>query len=750
MEEIGVKQAALRYLQRGFSIIPLRPRGKAPVGEWEDKEYTEADVALFKPVYNLGLKLGTRYRGGLLVCVDLDWPEAKKLASWLLETHPSRLYDAAGGQIGHIFYVTEKAESRRFSFSAAPEGRRAVIVELLGRGKYVVVPPSVREDGTRRVWIRDGEPGRVDYDDLIRALRVLAAACILGTVWRRGYREDAALALAGALWRRGWDAASAKRLIEAICKVADDEEAEKRLRCVDDTFNGGRAVNRTGIPRLKAVLDPAAVTAALGLLDITEPELGGSPPPDRPSQRVQALFEAIRAEGELFRDISQRTFIVLRTERGRRTWPIASTEFEDYVTRKGWELGFVPGTEHIKKIARLLRSEAPESAVPVFTRAARLNDRVYVQLGRERFLEISPGGYRSIPEPPVRFLTLYNMQELPDPVPGGSIDALRELINVDDADWLLIKIFMLAAFNTPSTFPVLFITGYQGTGKTTAAWAIKNILDPTTQGVRASVERIEDLFIAARHEHVLVFDNVSHISDTISDAFCTIVDGITFTRRTLYTNFEESMLYSHNPIVITAIEECITRPDLLDRTFIVETRPNIVRQVGADLWAGVERVRAEVLGALFDAVAAALRREGEMRLTTLPRLAGVAKWAAAAADLLGTTPEEIIDILLQNRSAVAARLRDSDPIYTALVSVFEDLLARAGAEVNVSTTELYRELRQRVDGSVLYSKDFPMSPDALGRRLRRLAPVFEADGFQLYRARSRAERFWVIKRCSGN
>ena len=97
--------------------------------------------------------------------------------------------------------------------------------------------------------------------------------------------------------------------------------------------------------------------------------------------------------------------------------------------------------------------------------------------------------------------------------------------------------------------------------------------------------------IAATNGWCLAFDNLSHLPDWLSDAYCRLATGGGFATRTLYENDEETIFDSQRPIMLNGIEEIATRGDLLDRAIVVylPTIPEAKRRPERDLWA---RLRA--------------------------------------------------------------------------------------------------------------------------------------------------------------
>jgi len=72
----------------------------------------------------------------------------------------------------------------------------------------------------------------------------------------------------------------------------------------------------------------------------------------------------------------------------------------------------------------------------------------------------------------------------------------------------------------------------------------------------------------------------------------------------------------------------VTRGDLLDRSLLVYLPdvPEAKRRPEAEFWPAFEEVRPGILGALLDAVSAALRQLATVQVSPLPRMADFAIW----------------------------------------------------------------------------------------------------------------------------
>src|SRR5262249_13429652 len=146
-----------------------------------------------------------------------------------------------------------------------------------------------------------------------------------------------------------------------------------------------------------------------------------------------------------------------------------------------------------------------------------------------------------------------------------------------------------------------------------------------------------DLMIAANNGWMCAFDNLSGLPQWLSDALCRLSTGGGFSTRELYTDDEEIIFEAKRPIILTGIEELATRGDLLDRALIVDLRriPEEAYQSEQEFVRKYEIMRPRLLGALLEAVAAALVNRSKVNLARLTRMADFAIWVSAAEPLFG-------------------------------------------------------------------------------------------------------------------
>jgi hypothetical protein len=361
---------------------------------------------------------------------------------------------------------------------------------------------------------------------------------------------------------------------------------------------------------------------------------------------------------------------------------------------------------------------------------------------RRRIVRVTAEGWDLIADDacPVRFLRPGNMRAMPEPVRGNRLDGLQKLLSVNADGLMAIEAYMLGAFMpSPGGFPILAVTGEQGSGKSFGCRVIRGVLDPSALALRRAPKDESDLGASLNSGYLLAFDNLSKVSGWLSDGLCSLATGGGIARRELYTNADEHVVEGRRPVLLNGINDVVTAPDLAERCLFVEfIRPaDSDRLTEAELEARWERERGPILGALLDRVSRALRDRSNVRPGALPRLADFALWVYAG------TPEierdEVWRVLAENRRAKNLSTIEDD----LLASVVWALAKQGGFKG--TARELLARLNEQdgVTGRNTRTEGWPASADALGKGLRRLVPVFDAVGIDVRQHRGR-ERIWSI------
>src|SRR5262249_23787156 len=151
-------------------------------------------------------------------------------------------------------------------------------------------------------------------------------------------------------------------------------------------------------------------------------------------------------------------------------------------------------------------------------------------------------------------------------------------------------------------YPVLALAGEQGSGKTSLVRLLGSLIDPRSPQLRSLPSEERDLIVAARHAHFISFDNISGLSDDMSDAICRLSTGGGHGERRLYTNEEEATFEGRRPVCLNGIEDVATRPDLVDRALmlLLVAIASDVRRDEKELDQEFAKEAPSIFGALLD------------------------------------------------------------------------------------------------------------------------------------------------------
>jgi len=149
------QQLAVDAAERGFAVFPVA--GKRPLVAWRADSSTDPDVVRAMPwadATGIGVDCG---KSGLVV-VDIDdldaIPALAEEVGWDA-TQDETLISRTGRGGMHIFYRAGGDEVRN-SASKVVQG-----VDIRGSGGFVVIPPSLHDNGARYEWLNEHEPAPI-------------------------------------------------------------------------------------------------------------------------------------------------------------------------------------------------------------------------------------------------------------------------------------------------------------------------------------------------------------------------------------------------------------------------------------------------------------------------------------------------------------------------------------------------------------------------------------------------------------
>jgi hypothetical protein len=445
----------------------------------------------------------------------------------------------------------------------------------------------------------------------------------------------------------------------------------------------------------------------------------------------------------LWHDANRIAYATFPVNGHRENWPVRSRDFRMWLSGRFFEqTGTAIGGQALEDGVRILEARAVNEGpqFECFIRTGRAGDALYLDLGDStwRAAKITPTDVQVIDKPPLKLMRSKAMRALPAPECGSLIEQFRQFVNVNDADFMMVIAWIVAALRPSGPYPILAVIGDSGTGKSFFTRLVRSLVDPSAAPIRAMPRDDRDLVVSASNSWVLAYDNLSTIAPWAADALCRLATGSGYATRALHTDSDESIFDAARPIIINGIPTLTDRADLADRAVTVHLRaiPEEGRRSEDELLADFEKARPQILGALLNAVSSALNNMASVRLERVPRMADFAKWICAASPGLGWRPGEFIAAYAENRRDVSEGAFDADAVAVAIWKVVTAGGNTIGFEG--TATELLLEINVGQPDRVLKSKYWPQNPTQLGNRVARAAPLLKARGCVVERRHSGA------------
>ena len=272
------------------------------------------------------------------------------------------------------------------------------------------------------------------------------------------------------------------------------------------------------------------------------------------------------------------------------------------------------------------------------------------------------------------------------------------------------------------------LSGEQGSAKSSTQSLLRSLIDPNEVMLRGRPKNVEDIYVSAKNNHLLSFENLSTISNDISDALCTVATGGGTAGRTLYTNSEETILKAHNPVILNGIGAVVIRQDLLDRTIGICLPTIEKRRTEQDLKNDISNQLSGIFGGILDLFCETLQLIPlvEIPPQELPRMADFAILGEAMSRAIGKPSGEWLRDYNSHRKQAVRRTIDSSAVAVQCIKLVESGQSHQG-----TVKELLIKLNNISETAVEEKEYWPRTPRGLGDQLRRIAPSMRLMGIHL-------------------
>jgi len=341
--------------------------------------------------------------------------------------------------------------------------------------------------------------------------------------------------------------------------------------------------------------------------------------------------------------------------------------------------------------------------------------------------------------------------EVPVPVRGGSIAMLDQYLNIQDSDQsLLVVTALICMFVEDLAHPVIVLNGEQGSGKTVLSRVLKQIIDPSNVEISHLDNSIQNTQLTLANQWVTAFDNLSGFSNAMSDLYCGVITGQSFQRRRLYTDSELVTFRLRRCLVLNGISGVATRPDLLDRSIIIDMcrLTETESKLEAQMFDSLRHDLPQILGAIFDILVGAMRKHRELTFDFElgGRLKDFAAWGFCIAEVMGIDGggERFVEAYRANSVVIASEILEGNPMIDPLIGFLGTLDLPRTEKVS----DFFHRFRVYTGGRYdsYVSRGLPQSPQSFSRDIKLCLGSLEARGYRFQFQRWAEGTFLQISR----
>jgi DNA polymerase I-like protein with 3'-5' exonuclease and polymerase domains len=483
-----------------------------------------------------------------------------------------------------------------------------------------------------------------------------------------------------------------------------------------------------------------------------------------PKKTQAELLIASAADAALFHDEQGDPWAIVPVGTHHETLRMRDRSFKRWLVRGMYTAtGKTPNAEALAQALTLLEARAvfdgPQR--PLVWRVAGHATNIYYDLADTvwQAVAITPQGWELVQRPGV-FRRGSNTAPQVIPQSGGHVaDVLGFLPPMSEHDWLLVQVYLVTCLIPDLPHPILVISGQKGAAKSTFSRVLRRLVDPAHEELLSLPNDPNELALLLARNYCPTFDNLDGLQPWQSDMLCRASTGGGISKRKLYTDDEEMVLSFRRCVVLNGIQPGVTRPDLLDRTIplhLERMKPG-QRKEERTFWTAFEAARPRLVGAMFEALAHAMRRYPMVHLPALPRMADFCRWGCAVAEALGLGGAAFLQaytaaISAQNTAAIENHAVASTVIgwlggMAAIAAKADGDAFWSGTPTQLLTALAETATEQRLDTK---AKSWPKAPNVLMRRLNEVKSTLLDIGLQFESQSDGTDRQVTFRKCVEN
>lgn len=431
---------------------------------------------------------------------------------------------------------------------------------------------------------------------------------------------------------------------------------------------------------------------------------------------------------------------------------VGSKALNNRIRQLGMNDGIKLRKNDLSDLNHSLQAEAEMAGVrqDVWNRVAQTEGGIVIDLGDDKHthVKITPGLVQLLGS---GSNTLFSRSQVSKamalPAQAGNLHPLEKYINLQPVQRLLFIAWISYTLAHPklpaSKFVILVLQGNQGSGKSLLCRIIQQLIDPSIVGVQIMPSNPKDLSIAAQNAHVLCYDNLRTISQSMSDILCTAATGGAISSRQLYSDADMNVIQLHVALVLNGIHSFIDQPDLAQRCLPLEllTISEGKRKSEVQFERDFQQDLPAIMGGLFELIANIFTHLPAVKVTNPERMIDFVRWLAAMERVdgapAGAYQAEYSRLLNQGQ---LDSLQDNLLASEVLDFARQQLDGTWGG----TPVELLNKLTMQASAQTQKSREWPQNAIALTKRLKPLQAGLMTQGVFLEFTRGK-ERMITVR-----
>lgn len=443
----------------------------------------------------------------------------------------------------------------------------------------------------------------------------------------------------------------------------------------------------------------------------------------RKESSPSSILIHLSEQANFYKDDLEEGYALVKIDNHRELYKIKSQKFKKWLTFIYYkETGKAPSTEAMSQALSVIETKAlfEGESVTINRRVARKDDRFYYDIGDKEWsvVEIYPGGWQVLNNAPVLFYRNKNMKSQCIPINKGDvhlIDKHFRFKNIDDL--FLFKVYVIHCLIPQIPHLISIFHGEKGSSKTTSVRKTKRIVDPSSRDLLSMPKGKNELALILANNYLCAMDNLEKLQSEQSNLLAMASTGGGVSKRTLYTDDDETILDFKRCIVLNGINIVATKPDLLDRSILLELKriPPKDRKDEESIWKEFDEDLPIIFSGILSVLGDAMEIYPTLNLQELPRMADASKWGYAIAQAMGETGERFLKVYRGNQFETNRETIADHPVAAAMVA-----LVRTHNHYESSVSELLNILEKiAVEEKInVNSRLWPRASNILSRRLK--------------------------------